>query len=1642
MIKTWIAYSFKNTKIISLVIILEFLTIWIECINSILRLFKTSYGLSSFQANDFIFSNLNSFNCLSYIQEIALGGLHSISQCTATSCSFSNFPILFSIFIIFLLLTFHHCYSFLIFNDFKINDLSHSSEWKISNILDILNFITINIIDFMFKILGIFIFFICFNKIFVGLYFNTDYIFIGILCIFLSFFVSCYLYQVNYVILFLPVDNKESLHYDFFSKNYDILLLILKILITLNKNLILINTNNKCTALILFFDYCIVLTVLYFSLKNLLTIFYDKNLILVTNFNLNLLRSLLIIHISMCLIIYSFFNFMNNLEEFILHIVILLISIFLFAYINKKLYSLIYDDEKVFYQLIYLMTIYIKTEDKLEFDNESEKIKSIHLRLCPGKEHNMNFKCELCKYYKNLSLPSEYEDNHTNDHIKKIKLIGIMIEYIHNNILHSLSEDEKDIFNIIDILYSYSLFKVDGNISVVKVVYLIKSMMQKNRIKQNCFYYNLEYYFLQLNKQKENSLKKFSVFKKYDISLNYLKLSVEILSDIICTLESKVNKDLYPKTCELYSHKEKIIENLTGINENEKVFKDTFSFVMCRYIFENAFNFEITDNLKSLNSSNDLDSNIELISDNYKKDSIMVINYNVDQDILIITRSSKPFSSYRNNIFEEIFPSKYRSLGRAKFIQALNSCDDNFSFDYLANTKSDFVTYLKLQCRIYRSFDLKEIFIFATFSINKDETCVFETPIYTEINTDLKYFDIKQSILCSISEKLERVLFVNPILLSFLSMLNIKKKYISFTDIFKYNSPNLCAKIGSDGKYSNISEEIELSLNYSYFYKSFFKEIDDLLEFSTENEDMKRKIYLIEKLASKKITISLHVCELFRIYKNENVSYLVFNIKAKNKIINDENSGLRYFNFLNSLVKSKQFVYSLVSNTKRSKRYTKKNPDDDFNFLNGIVDATQMSEQESKHEISEFDKKKENQHQAKGSQNMSKSSNTPNILPEIKGDLKSSASSLTYYKKMTLFVNLGLIIYCLIFMVLGLMGKNKITQLNEILYLFNDFERMFYQTSLSLFYNVGVLKENAIDSNLENNQYWNKFRSLDLSISMGDYANRELSVKAGLLNSKFSEMLQYIYTSNYKETTHEILSFITNYKSITFLNSEINLLNQNMPFMESILNFINSAKSVNFPSMSTMIYIFNYDVITGNYNFNSVKNKSFYEVQKFAYEMIINFTNFLNNLNKIGKQLTQLFNDEINTIFSLNFSLSLIFILLHLLLLIISLYVIYYLKRNTYKSNCILSKLITGDWSIYLNSKLIILKDMLYFYKINPRECSNKIKKNQNKVLKALQKQKEEMGNFNSSIDNPYETSNANFNAKICLTNPISDLLNIIIYLFSFFLIYSLCLILIFQNTQKDIEMCQNYKNSYLKVDKGIMNSIMLLQLISVSNQTDYNLLQFLSNYHNFENDPLNENGFIMNLLEENKINSLYLSKLEKSHSTFENMNINSDVYSNCEYLYNNINDDIFETTKKFYNENELSLNLIKLCKYYPIMQRKNFKNIIEEISYISMKLLKQYDFSYGKYDRVKELNDNNEFYDEFTLNLLVLRPLQSHIINTQLNTIVTNIDNNFSTVILAFMIGNILLECIIFFVINRKLIAKALFINEEISCLTLCITA
>jgi hypothetical protein len=1645
VISTWVLSSFKNAKIISLLVILEFLTLWIECINSITRLVQTFKGQSNLLVNDFTFSKLNSINPLSYVQDMALGGLENISQCTATSCAFENSLTLVLTILIVILLIFHHYSSYLNYKQYQINDITHSSEGKTSKALEILNLLTINLLDLIFKVFSIFLFFVFFNKIFVGLYFKTDYAYVVISAIFISIFLACYIYQVKYIILLLRVDHKDSLHYDSFSQNYDLLLLFLKIIITFNKNLLLINSIDEYNRHILFLDYCVVFCIFNFTIKMILTIFNDKNLTIVTNFNLNLLRLYLTIHVSIYIILYSFFNFIKVYDIVITNIVVIFISLLLLSYLNDKIYSLIYTDEKVLYQLIYLMVLYLaKEEENLEYDSESEKIKSLHMYLCSGKENEKNYKCEICLYYKNLSLTKENESFYEiNPQLTKMKLMGKMIEYINKHILPSLSQEEIDFFNMIDLLYNYSLTQIDHSMPHFKVIYQNKSVIDKNKLRKNSFYYNLEFYYLKINRQSENNLKKFRVIKRYDSSLHSLTRTVDIISEVILTLESKVKKDLYPQTSELYSHKLKIIENLSDIHDQSNVYKDIFSFVMCRFVFENAFNFELTEVVKNLMSSDDFDSRIDLIDDHYNKDSLLIINYKVDQDSLIVTRASKKFSPLQGKFFEEIFPSNFRSIGRAKFINAIQSNNDSFTFEYLIDTQDDFVKNLKLECKIHRSFDLQDIFIFASFKVSQEDILVFETPNNIDLATNRKYFDIHKSMLTCFSEYLEKVIFVTPKLLNFLSGLSIKKKYISFTDIFSAKTSDFDKKKPYQGKNEKIPEGKEFNLDYTILYKNFFQEIDNILD-SIENEELREKMDEIKTVVKNQEVLSVRISELYTMNKNENYSYFVYNLTVQMKRINNNKSGNRYYNFLNSVVRSKQFVNNLLEHAKKFGK-SSKGKAGGFNFIEGLVEAKSIQDDELMDLELENNSQISKPFQSKGTAITAlKSNNIASILPGRKGDSLSSGS-MAHYTIITLLINVCLIVYCVIFMVNGFSNNSKMTQLNEIRTQFNSFERLFYQTSLSLFYNVGVFKENTIDSGLHNNDYWNKFNTVGLSISMGDYGNRELNVKGGLLNTKMSDMLNYIYSSSFKETMDGILSFNTNQKSITFLDNEMKLANQYTPFLESILNFINYAKSVTFPSMSTMIYIYNYDLLSGAYNFNSVKNKTFSEVQKAVYEMIFNYPNYLNNMNKIDKELTQLFDDEIKSIFSLNFYLSVVLIGLHAFLLIISLSIINYLKRTTYDSNYIFSKLVTGDWSKYLETKTRILKDMLKFYKRDPLKCSNKIRRDQSEAARvAREHQKEQSKNLNNQIEQKeaLKMENQTFDAEVGIENLISPLMRVLIYLFTFYLIYAIGFIILFQDSENDINLSSDYQSTYLKVDKGVMNVVMLLQSILFSNQTDSNLLKFLSNNTNFDSDPEYKRGYIINLVEESKLYGFYLSKLEKSYSKFEVVNTGADMYSDCEYLYNNIKDDVFEITKSFYNENELISNLIKLCKYYSVMQKKNFKNIIEEINYVTMKLVKQYEFSYGNYANMKELNDNTEFFDDFTVNLMIFRPLQSHIINNQIETIVTNSENYFLICIIAFMIGNILVECIIFFVINRKLIARVLVINEEIRCLTLCITA
>jgi hypothetical protein len=284
--------------------------------------------------------------------------------------------------------------------------------------------------------------------------------------------------------------------------------------------------------------------------------------------------------------------------------------------------------------------------------------------------------------------------------------------------------------------------------------------------------------------------------------------------------------------------------------------------------------------------------------------------------------------------------------------------------------------------------------------------------------------------------------------------------------------------------------------------------------------------------------------------------------------------------------------------------------------------------------------------------------------------------------------------------------------------------------------------------------------------------------------------------------------------------------------------------------------------------------------------------------------------------------------------------------------------------------------------------------------------------------------------------------MKVLFYLFSFYLIYAYSFIIIFNTSKSDIIITSKFASEYLQVDKGIMNSILLLQCILFSNQTDYSLNQYMKNYVKFASDPEYKNGFIWDLIEDAKISRNYITNIEYNYPKFAAVEEAANQIAWCDNLYSQIEDNVFSVTKKSFSGNTLLENLKIVCKHYPVMGESYYANAIEEINYIAAKMTRSYLHSYPDYAKMKKTNDETEFFDEFTIAVIIIRPIQTYLLKNNIANLTKSTEDNFVMIVIIFMIGNILVECLIFLVINKKLIRRVLVINEEITCLTLCLTA
>jgi hypothetical protein len=243
MIKNFITNMIKSKYWNMFLLLLEFITVWVEVANTFCRLLST---LKKREYN--CVSYLNYVNLTFYLNSL-MGYSDSNSEFICpTKCSIPDYFIFLIFFIYFLLTFINHMVPMIEYNTHKSEIGSHSG--KIGRFRKSLDWTSTNIIYIYQKVFGCFIFNLFLSPLFANskLDSNNDTQNIQNIQIlstfFFIFFALTYIYNSYYIFLVFKINEEYSLVCDLFSRKFDTIICCIKILAALNNNLIIIKTTN------------------------------------------------------------------------------------------------------------------------------------------------------------------------------------------------------------------------------------------------------------------------------------------------------------------------------------------------------------------------------------------------------------------------------------------------------------------------------------------------------------------------------------------------------------------------------------------------------------------------------------------------------------------------------------------------------------------------------------------------------------------------------------------------------------------------------------------------------------------------------------------------------------------------------------------------------------------------------------------------------------------------------------------------------------------------------------------------------------------------------------------------------------------------------------------------------------------------------------------------------------------------------------------------------------------------------------------------------------------------------------------------------------------------------------------------------
>jgi hypothetical protein len=1492
-----------------------------------------------------------------------------------------------------------------------------------------INFIVVHLIDIFFRIGGIFVIYFLLNK-FIGSildFLNCDQL--DCLTLTLEFFISISTFSVFIFFnikyfqiskVYLNIEKKEFPYENLFSMKFHYYMIFVKFMISFEESF----QNYKTLSYLSHYIHLLKIFSLVFFVIFIISNITSKRRLYIIGNKLNTFRTFLVLSNLFFLILNSVLTD-SNFFDFYNFIISLLIAFPISIFIDRLNFRSIFCDESLISQFIFFLNILRNEDGDIQLiDNSYCNFLKFHIQYCRDEI------CYLC--HKNIR--NEHGTNSGINTPLKMKFSSNYINNIQNttNIYETQGFVTEQIIEekILEKKYSRGYQLIKKIVAQIKYRTRVESsagdygkhdrillkflkITLKNIFRTNIFssIYRFKrflrrknligfretvfYYMISMCSFEASSSRQYVAAKKYEETLNHLLETTKLMEDILIKAYQGIvfGVDLYKVIHDLQVSRiicNKNLNYLDGVIFSNEINESLITMlnIVFRFIFNEFPNNHLSTYYKDYTALE------KRLSDFYSKENYLVIKYNTTLDTLNLIQISGMninlgiLQSGRN--FENLFHPLIRKESKELLTKKIKELDSEATvrIDLLIRNGEHCVQMMGLRARLLPSLDFEESVIIGDFLLAKCQHVLVEK-INETYNNESKYF------IRLLSPQIAESLHFSPYVLK---LLYLKNMTIYFDDIFKISYSRKTTEVDEN---LNQHEEEEYIVKYDNLLK--------ILKLKFSNSD------------SEEILNDLRINSLKE--KSDMKQKISFKLNKKELLITDKNK--------NSKAAGKEYIlYSFNYKVRSTKNNLKNYAEADVPSADGTFITNNLINYELSQGLGT------NISSSKSTELMS--ANGDFEVYNVRKDLKVNVHILNkvYNNKIhninliITFFNLLTIIAILIFVIITTQQNSLVSNLVTWKGKLSLFQYNFY---FSVMYCLNYVYINPVEIN--RNEYIARFEKISQA-----YPNMDINKVYDYMNIELKFIIDEVRSESLS-IKNTIFSLKEGQKDIdleyNLLTSGNKIQSQQFKFFDSVNLILDSVRIITENNLPVLLEIFN--IYDGKLNFytdeifstTDIKNN----IKKLAYEILLNYKTVYENFEFYEFLLQGIYDEALSVLRNLVNVFSLIIVMLHLVLVGICLVALKIFNTSILNVNKNISDSLDKHKIELLLKKFKNVKNLI-FIASDPGETLHEIS-TALKIKQMATKQKKEneknlsptskMLQYEIKIKSIHE--DLKFPIKFDNNKLLKPYMLSLVITLTFFIIFAFVFVFY---TVSGLDHLFNISEYYLlnsDLSHTVVNDIIFTKTLIISNGTNYEENKPESerlNLEYIENNLNKVEGWIFDLMK-----MIDFSDFSSTKELFYNVD--------CNYVYSNFNKDLDGITS---NYPELATLPKKMCEAlkYTNNTHNLFINVIEEINFTNRRILHSIANSNMSYSQLREIFEKQTLWDISAYAIFVVRPMQDYLKETVVFDEYYGTASGLHRIIILFLILYVLLEILIFYLINSKFSRTILNTNEKFSEFLNCI--